>query len=203
VCGRAGNEENASALRRLADSDLRTRQFLLPVREYVLASANSVRRVTVSCDANHCLRRSILTGGQLGHPRPVAKMPGGETPVPHRVHASFGGLSGRFTRGPAAGGCWLHPFGLCANLRFCDESADSQAVPPIGAETRVNQLRNIALGRPRYCRNITTGRSVSRDSGACPSHPQTFPQARGVSGSGFAAQTSSCGDGVMPRPSGA
>jgi hypothetical protein len=82
---------------------MRTRQFLLPVREYVLASANSVRRVTVSCDVNHCLRRSILAGGA---PRVPARPPNcwaGETPVPHRVHASLGGLSGRFTRAPAAG----------------------------------------------------------------------------------------------------
>jgi hypothetical protein len=82
---------------------MRTRQFLLPVREYVLASANSVRRVTVGCDANHDLRRSILVGGEPGAPRPAAKLLRGETPVPHRVHASLGGLSRRFRRAPAAG----------------------------------------------------------------------------------------------------
>ena len=95
--------------------------------------------------------------------------------------------------------CWLHPFGLCANLRFCDESADSQALPPIAAETRVNQLRNIALERPRWCRKIPTERSMPLDSGACPTHPQTFPQARGVSGSGFAPRV---GTGLCPVQAG-
>ena len=163
---------------------MRTRQFLLPVRDYVLASANSVRPVTVGCDAHHCLRRSILAGGEPGAPvRPPKcwRRNARPTPCSRDLWRPVGTVYASASRR----GCWLHPFGLCANLRFCDESADSQAVPPIGAETRGNQLRNIALATSRWCRNITTGRSVSWDSGVCPSHPQTFPQARGVSGSGF------------------
>jgi hypothetical protein len=50
--------------------------------------------------------------------------------------------------------CGLQALGLCANLRFCDESADSQAVPQIAVQTRVNQLRNKALGRLRRRCNI-------------------------------------------------
>src|SRR5580692_7359855 len=78
----------------------------------------------------------------------------------------------------------LQPFGLCANLTFCDESTDSQAVLPIDLCPRVNQLRNIALETPRRCRNLSTGWSVTPDSETYPSHPQTFPQGGGVSGSG-------------------
>jgi hypothetical protein len=82
-------------------------------------------------------------------------------------------------------GCGLQPFGLCANLRFCDEGTDSQAVAPNSVSARVNQLRNIDLGRSRWCRNMPTNRSVPLDYGARPSHPQTFPQGRGVSGLSF------------------
>ncbi len=81
--------------------------------------------------------------------------------------------------------CPRPPFGLCANLRLCDESTDSQAVPPIDGPIRVNQLRNIALERCRQRRNISTGRSVPLNAAPRPSHPQPFPQARAVSRSDF------------------
>ncbi len=97
-------------------------------------------------------------------------------------------------------GCGRQPFGLCANLRLCDESTDSQAVLPNAVQTRVNQLKNIALGRPRWRQNIPTGRSVWPDSGARACHPQTFPQDRGVSGSDLPGPSSFVKTDLAPSP---
>jgi len=127
---------------------MRTRQFLLPVREYVLASANSVRPVTVGCDAGHHFATIRACRWRAGRPARSAKCwrrNVGPTPCLRALGRPVGTVYANASRWR----CWLHPFGLCANLRFCDESTDSQAVPPIGTETRVNQLRNIALPGPR------------------------------------------------------
>jgi hypothetical protein len=78
--------------------------------------------------------------------------------------------------------CGPEAFGLCANLRLCDESTDSQAVLPISVQTRVNQLRNIALGRAGPLLNTPTSRSVLSNSAPRPSHPQHFPQDRSIPG---------------------
>jgi len=81
---------------------MRTRQFLLPVREYVLASANSVRPVTLGCDASHGLRRSILAGGEPSAPARPPKCQGRRNARPTPCSRVLGRLSGRFTRGSAA-----------------------------------------------------------------------------------------------------
>ncbi len=158
---RVGSEENASALLRHHQNcghALRqgeTSSPSLPMRGCTLPSANAVRPVTPVCDASHDSAPKFFRRLRYGLPECQ--------PSRCRVHAS----------------------GLCANLRFCDESTDSQAVLPICTHIRGNQLRNIALGRPKWLRNIPTSRSVSRDSAPRPSHPQSFPQGKGVSGSGF------------------
>src|SRR5208282_4934315 len=41
--------------------------------------------------------------------------------------------------------CRLSPFGLCANLTYCNERAAQHAVPSIAVEIRVNQPENTRL----------------------------------------------------------
>jgi hypothetical protein len=95
----------------------------------------------------------------------------------------------------------LQPFGLCANLIFCDESTDSQAVLRTRICPIVNQLRNIALETQQRCRNFSAGWPIELVSGSCPSHPQIFPQGRGVSGSGSTTGDRMDGSSsLLPRP---
>ncbi len=109
--------------------------ILLSGRAYVWGSTHAVRRVTAGCDASNCF------------PNECGLVEAPVFPHPAGVGGTGYGNASRWR-------CGLQPFGLCANLRFCDESADSQAVPSIGVQTSVNQLRNMALGRaltvPRY-----------------------------------------------------
>jgi len=126
--------------------------------------------VTVVCDAHHSSFQSVRRA---------------QIPVFLYFAGTGCGLIGIVYASASPWRCRLHPFGLCANLRLCDESTDSQAVAPHAVQKSVNQLRNIALGGPIQRRNIPTGRSVWLDSGSCPTHPQTFPQGTGVQGSGF------------------
>lgn len=157
-----------------------------------MAHTSAMRYVTVACDANHYL----LNECGLAQSPAVPHLGG---PLAGPVETVYAGAS-RWR-------CGLQPPGLCANLRLCDESTDSQAVALHAVHTRVNQLRNIALGTCRRRRNIPTGRSVSLDSGVRPALPQTFPQGSGVRRSDFTGPSSLCRDGACsdskdrPRPS--
>jgi hypothetical protein len=55
-------------------------------------------------------------------------------------------------------------FRFMCKSQIYDESADSQAVPPVTRQTRVNQLRNIALGRLGQHSNLPTNQSVPLNS---------------------------------------
>jgi hypothetical protein len=50
------------------------------------------------------------------------------------VFRTLGGPGGQFTRVPAARDAGYLLLDICANLSFCDESADSQAFPASAAE---------------------------------------------------------------------
>jgi hypothetical protein len=75
-------------------------------------------------------------------------------------------------------GCALPPFGVCANLTFCDESTDSQEFPPFGWASLVNQLRNIGLGTSNERQNIVNSAAWLFNRDMCPYHPQSFPQVK-------------------------
>ncbi len=136
--------------------DYEDREIPLSERAYGLARVPAVRRVTAGGDTNGS---------------------------PSRGESPGNGCSSRIGSGVREGcpsrnrwRCGSEAFGLCANLRFGDESVDSQAVLPILLQARVNQLKNIALGRTGWLLNSPTSRSVLSNSALRPSHPQHFPQ---------------------------
>ena len=123
-----------------SEEDLRS---LPQEKAYVLAISDAVKHVTGDCDATRYFQPIHFKARLDGPDTPPS-------PVISPLWQPLGTVCARF--GPWR--CGLRPFGLCANLRFCDESADSEAVAPMAAEKRVNQLRNMALGMtppvPKY-----------------------------------------------------
>ena len=107
VYGRAGREEHASALRSHADSDQEDSQSLLSIKGYDLASTDAMRHVTFGCD-QQTLRPQFFR--------------------------TLGGPGGQFRRVLAAGDAVYLLLDICANLTYCDESADFQAFPANAAE---------------------------------------------------------------------
>jgi|SRR5208337_3255034 len=121
-----------------------------------------MRCVTDGCDASHRFRRPMPARGEPGaSPRWTGKTR--PFTILTRALTGLRQAPGTLYTKASRWKCGLQPFGLCANLIFCDESADSQAVPQIAVQTRVNQLRNIALRRSRRRCNILASRSAPLD----------------------------------------
>ena len=138
-----------------------TRPFRVPIRGSGLGRPPSAER-------NPTFAQSAMSGS----PRDAAIPPEGR--VRSRAAPKMGTTGAAKARVIAVTGGRV-----CANLCFCDESTDLAAVPSIGVQARVNQLRNITLGRFRPRRNNPTNRSVCGRRKPDSTHPQSFPQAGG------------------------